>query len=142
MSLMWKSLVVSRTDQKISRRQYTQLNSRCHYLDSWSRNVENNAETIGDTQVFLCCKEASHKFFVQNDLVHKVIVDGPICYHEEVDTQLAWHLYHICLQDNLEYLKVSVRADDTNVFIVLLYYARNVDCHVYMDAGKSSNNNR
>ena len=65
--------------------------------------------------------------------------------HEEADTRLVFHLHHIMSMDNQ--LNVSVRCNDRDVFVLLLYHVNimsspDITPKVWMDVGLSSNNTR
>ena len=65
--------------------------------------------------------------------------------HEEADTRLVFHLHPIMSMDNQ--LNVSVRCNDTDVFVLLLYHVNimsspDITPKVWMDVGLSSNNTR
>ncbi len=62
------------------------------------------------------------------------------CSHEEADTRIIFHLVHAIQQD--PDANISVRADDTDIFINLLFHVLRTGGNVWMDVGKSSNNTR
>ncbi len=62
------------------------------------------------------------------------------CSHEEADTRIIFHLVHVIEQDPDAI--ISVRADDTDIFINLLFHVLRTGGNVWMDVGKSSNNTR
>ena len=63
-------------------------------------------------------------------------------YHEEADTRMVYHLHHIA-QNHMS-SNVTIRSNDTDVLIIIVYYMAQVDdsVNVWMDAGRASNNTR
>lgn len=59
--------------------------------------------------------------------------------HTEADTRMMQHVKHIHILNHI----ITVRANDTDVLVILLYHASlNNSLTIYMDVGNSNNNSR
>ena len=75
------------------------------------------------------------------ELVRKLVRDLH-CQHEEDDTHIVWHVKHIVEMRND--VSIFVRANDTDVRIILIYHALRFGehVHIWMDVGLSISNTR
>ncbi len=76
------------------------------------------------------------------------------CQHEEADTRVILHLSHAIRLHSSEQeeheevgnlnrkLSVSLRATDSDIFILLLHHINNMQVKVWMDIGQDENNTR
>ncbi|KAG1693768.1 Peripheral-type benzodiazepine receptor-associated protein 1 [Nymphon striatum] len=63
-----------------------------------------------------------------------------ICSHVEADTTLVYHLS--IASEASPGQNVVVRATDTDIMVILLYHARQLNANVWMDLGHSADNTR
>ena len=92
---------------------------------------------IKDHEVYLAYEETCVKFSEHDKLVLTEEMPAYVCSHDEADTRLIFHLGNV-LQDDPSH-KMSVRSNDTDVMILLLYHTLHfqVTPLVWMDAGLS-----
>jgi hypothetical protein len=63
-----------------------------------------------------------------------------VCSHVEADTRLVFHLS--VLSQITPGQNAVIRANDTDIMVIFLYYANMVQANIWMDIGHSSNNTR
>lgn len=89
-------------------------------------------------------------FASEQDCILYTVVDGRLttekiheleCEHEEADTRMIFHANY-CANVSQEAPVVVVRTIDTDVFVLLLYHARQINAILWMDAGINSKNTR
>lgn len=115
-----------------------------------SREWENDAyaKTLAGHTVFLTVDTKCYVFTAHyNGKVNKTEVAELECQHEEADTRMIFHLYHIVSTTDSS-TKINVRCNDTDVFILLMYHmAQMSEIHgfmpkVWLDIGLSGKNSR
>ena len=77
---------------------------------------------------------------IENKAYRYDVHDNIVCSHEEADTRLIWHAKHIC--ENNPDGNIIIRANDTDVLIILLTHAHALPAHIWYDCGLNSNNSR
>lgn len=70
---------------------------------------------IGNKAVFVTNEEKCYKFFRQNDEIIKTESEELMCYHEEADSRIVYHL-----SKTLHFSNIVVRTSDTDVAVILL----------------------
>ena len=91
--------------------------------------------------MIVAVEETCFSYTALNQEVSVEAVDDLKCQHEEADTRMVFHLYHVA-KDPDQY--VSIRSNDTDVLILLLYHLpkKTNTPYVWMDVGLSANNSR
>ncbi|RUM44803.1 MAG: hypothetical protein DSY80_04015 [Desulfocapsa sp.] len=99
------------------------------------------AHNFVDQKLIMGFDETCHKYTSHCEEVRMDVIEDLKCQHEEADTRMIFHLYHIANNENE---CISVRCNDTDVLILLLYHFNHIICkpHIWMDIGLSSNNTR
>ena len=90
--------------------------------------------------VFVAWKESCIKFQVVNNEVIISGVDEMSCSHNEADTWIL--LYARYAAENTSNPHIAVHASDTDIFILVLHFASQLDVQIWMDTGSSSLNTR
>lgn len=80
------------------------------------------------------------KFIGVEGKVEKTMIRDLSNTHEEADTLVALHAKHA--DENLDEPHIVVRANDTDILVILLFHTRHVASKIWMDIGKSSDNTR
>ena len=97
---------------------------------------------LGNHIVFLGFDTVCYSYCKNDGVLTKTEVPTLACQHEEADTRLSFHLYHI----NNNHIGGSfvVRSNDTDVLVILTYHVRQMTPRpkVWLDVGLSSSNNR
>ena len=118
-------------------------------------------EIINVHTIYFCIEQFTYRINVVGGEVLRTQMPGGECRHEEADTRIIYHLYEIsqCKKEDdrnraemrtregttfqARQINAVVRNDDTDVLVLLTHYiAYFTNVNVFMDAGKSSNNNR
>ena len=101
-------------------------------LNHWSS--QEMAEHIKDRPVIFI--EAGQAFRVEavNGVISKQIVPELCSNHEETDVRVIIYLKHI--QDTMRHITtVRVRANDSDIFFILLFYAKSFTVKIIFDMG-------
>lgn len=100
------------------------------------------ADIIGDHEVYLALDDTCYCFTVDDGCVSRVTVPALKSFHEEADTRIAFHLDFIAQVQEVKH--ISIRSNDTDVLVILLYYMSQTDTsvNVWLDAGLNSQNTR
>ena len=112
-----------------------------HFLSiEWRKR--SYAHIIEGHHVYIGLEETCFMFFVESGEVIRTEVPALNCQHEEADTRMMFHLQNIV--QSLPHAKVSVRSNDTDVLILLVYHVHHMPNNplVWMEAGLSSTNTR
>ena len=118
--------------------------SLCRFLvNEWCNDCY--ATVLEGHELYIALEEECYSYTVIDGAVHQEEVPTLQCQHEEADTRIMFHLSRIIAAD--PQLAVSVRCNDTDVLVLLLYHvmclkSSTVEPQVWMDVGHSSNNTR
>lgn len=105
---------------------------------------ERYASILGETELFFALDNTCYKFAVSNGQIKKEETQDLQSEHEEADTRIVFHLHYVMRISPSSITNVCVRANDTDIFVNLLYYAlhQQEGQYVWMDVGLNSTNNR
>ena len=100
--------------------------------------------------MYFTVEDKCYIFTASDGNVNRVEIPALECQHEEADTRIIYHLYHIVSQDedSISTTTIKIRCNDTGVFILLLYHiAKIIEIHgsvtkVWLDIGLSGWNKR
>ena len=92
--------------------------------------------------LYLALEQYCYCFTAADGKVSREVDQDLQCDHEEADTRIIYHVYHI-IHEN-EQAEVVVRANDTDIPVLLLYHLPHLPGppKIWMDAGCNSNNTR
>jgi len=112
-------------------------------VDEWCHN--SYGEVLKGQDVCIGLAEECYSYIVLNEVVYRHDECSLICNHEEADTRIIFHLNHIITASPQDI--VSVRSNDTDVLVLLLYHVWCISKvsgmpRVWMDVGLSSTNTR
>ena len=93
-------------------------------------------------QIYLALDHKCFRYTVRSGVIVREQVLALNSEHEEADTLIIYHLHKLTQEQ--PGLSISVRCDDTDVLLLLLYHVTcgNIQVRVWMDAGKVFNNTR
>ena len=97
--------------------------------------LEGHEVYFGMDQICFC-------YTAKQGKVHCRQIDKLKSSHKEADTKIIFHIHYVTQLDSESTKAVAVRRYDTDIFILLLYYASQISALMWMDAGKSSDNTR
>ena len=97
---------------------------------------------LGQRQIYLALDHKCFRYTVRYGVIVREQVLALNSEHEEADTIIIYHLHKLTQEQ--PGLSISVRCDDTDVLLLLLYHVTcgNIQARVWMDAGKVFNNTR
>ena len=83
-----------------------------------------------------------YRFTVSDAKVIKQDIQDLESYHEEADTRMVYHLHYIIQHQDVT--NVSIRSNDTDVLVILLYYVSQNESavRIRLDTGLNINNTR
>ena len=97
-------------------------------------------DIINEETVFFAWKQSCIKFQEDNNEVIISGVDELSCPHNEADTRTL--LYASYAAENTSNPHIAVHSSDTDIFILLLHFASQLDVQIWMYTGISSLNTR
>jgi len=86
---------------------------------------------LGDIELFVAHAEQCHRIAVVGGVVTVSPVAEVTCYHEEADTRMILHASHA----SAKYSAVAIRSPDTDVMVLALAYAKDIDCNLLFMTG-------
>ena len=86
------------------------------------------AKTLDDHKLYIGFEEEFYHYTVLHGVVLRDEATSLICCQEEADTRIIFHLHQVIVQGLTQ--TVSVRCNDTDVLILLLYHVA-CDSEVY-----------
>ena len=118
-------------------------NFKTSLLDFFVREWQDNsyASILAGHDLFVGNKQEGWTFTTDGKIVTRERVAALDSNHEEADSRMVWHLSYI-IRQHPEAPNVSIRATDTDIFILLLHHAPNMDARLWVDTGRDSDNTR
>ena len=95
------------------------------------------AEVMQGKRVIATHAKVAQSYRSEGGKVYSSEVPMYCCGHIEADTRIVYHLCQIKSGSN-----VVVRASDTDILILLLFFISQLDLRVWMETGRSSDNTR
>ncbi len=108
--------------------------------DEWASQTY--APILEGHELYFALEQECHHYVVEDGTVRRTLVQELRSEHEEADTRLIFHANFVAEVQQEADTVVVIRSNDTDVFILLLYHARFINAHVWMDVGVNAKNNR
>ena len=96
---------------------------------------------FSETKLYMGFDNECILFESNDNMVTTTSIHDLDCDHKEADTRIIWHLSFI-VRTSKSSPNISVRATDTDVFIILLHHVSKKAINLWMDVGLSKNNTR
>lgn len=97
-------------------------------------------EILEGNTAYFALEEVCYKYQVENNEIRRQPVEKLNCSHQEADTRIIFHAQFVT--DTNTNSKIVVRSSDTDVFVLLIHFARTLYGNIWMDVGSSSMNTR
>ena len=94
---------------------------------------EDYVNVLKEHIVVVGIEDAAYQFTVEAIVIKRELIPELASNQEEADTRLAVHVKH--MSDNDLFQNIIVRANDTDVLIILLTHVSDLSAHIWMDAG-------
>ncbi|XP_031341089.1 uncharacterized protein LOC116169200 [Photinus pyralis] len=95
------------------------------------------ATILGDKIIYVNCNDICYKYSNANGFMLQEIKEELICYHEEADSRIVFHLSKLPEDSN-----VVIKASDTDIFIIALgnFYVLPQNLSIWIETGTQRNN--
>ena len=106
----------------------------------WNNNKY--ASILGNKILYVGVETRCFKYVRKDHNVEVSEVLDLACKHQEADTRIMWHIHH-SLSSTDQRRNILVRANDTDVLVLLIYHQKHFkNSIIWFDCGVSSNNSR
>ena len=89
-------------------------------VQEWAEHTA--TDILSGHSIYLALEQECYRYTVQDNQTICEEINGLVCTHEEADTRIIYHLYHILQENSTTCISIVIRSYDTNVLILLFYH--------------------